>query len=1220
MNEYLLKLYDWIGTKDSTFNSRISSEDFVSKMENDSDYGSKMYDWISTKDKSFEARLDKKEFYNKTFKKKRPFGDIFEESQDASISTEAQEGMESNTQQTEQNGSSDYSAITKAFEDRYNPNIETPVKGEKPTIENAPDWMKDPNLFAAREAGTVTDKDYRESGLEKGPVSTLGGSPTRQQQVEAFSRIENQKVKTDQELDFIAKQKGLGTDFAYEKFSSGDTFVKDNFDSEYLSKMNVNLTDFDGYLEKEGLKKDYLDREGRGFYENKDRALQHDEVLAKETDKLLMLNNYIKLQKKRDIDWQKLQDQRKTGVDPNNTEFKDSYKPSASNVNSTMLGNYIQKEMPQLTKKLKERDAKTKELYDQYKNGGVSWATFIATTAKSGWNGLTGRIEELNASAWGAMTVTGWDYYQNEADIRRSKISQDALLADDNLSYTFDTGKQVKVNGVNYLVNKDNQIYDVDKKINVTNVIDEKDYNNILKKSVIEGVTNSTFSGRGMTYETANVVGDMVIQIAGTKGFGSALTKTSALSGTVSKGTSLLSKGKNLLGKSIGYANKIPVNRSMASAIMAQSTMGLSSGYEKTLKAAKEAGINDEEARKLALIAGKETAILYALTAPISTQTKATEAIFGKIKKNTLDDVVSIYLKNGEAAVFRKFKESGKKILDYLGEGVKEGVQENIQQGGETLIIGDRTNKRAGQDIVKSNISYEDFINTTLLSFTAGMLMPGAGAALNSFNKKRRSLLGFDGIDRLKSLEELANNEDKVRSMLTSQEGQGVYTSKEVSDLLAEIRLFKTTIGKVPGSVNPKAMMEVMEDIDNISKLQAKKKSLDPAFHEDIDNEIRESRENIKTTIEAYNNLDTAIEAALKKEEVAKEEVAKEEVAENKAVTQAQKNLFGETHTDKRLPYGKAKISNITDADEKGVATATYTNPETGSVDAIISSKDKKNFVGYVRVYENGKPTNNFSAKMESTGGAFKNMITAADATLPNGARVIETTTISEGGLKSFNNSNLDVEVDADGNVVTNTTKYSDATKQSVEEKGESAYNAFKTDDKAKAEAEVEKIKKAYPGIEVKIKKQGTKRGKKTYTIDVDLPVLIKTNKDTTIKEVAKEEVAKEEVATEERLKDSQIPKSRTDFTVKDVDGKTTKVEVITNLDGSRKFIYKNENGWYRTETISKDNTLSNEAYVDLILEGEITDSSNVSLDKVISPKMAEKMSDRQREAIGIKT
>ena len=249
------------------------------------------------------------------------------------------------------------------------------------------------------------------------------------------------------------------------------------------------------------------------------------------------------------------------------------------------------------------------------------------------------------------------------------------------------------------------------------------------------------------------------------------------------------------------------------------------------------------------------------------------------------------------------------------------------------------------------------------------------------------------------------------------------------------------------------------------------------------------------STIQTVFDKQQAMMEQLKNsDQQAEKAIIAEEEAE--VVKQKQKDLFGETHSDKRLPYGKAEISNITDADEKGVATATYTNPETGSVDAIISSKDKKNFVGYVRVYENGKPTNNFSAKMESTGGVFKNMITAADATLPNGARVIETTTISEGGLKSFNNSNLDVEVDADGNVVTNTTKYSDATKQSVEEKGQPAYDAFKTDDKAKAEAEVEKIKKAYPGIEVKIKRQGTKKGKKTYTIDVELPVLTKTNKD----------------------------------------------------------------------------------------------------------------------------
>ena len=206
--------------------------------------------------------------------------------------------------------------------------------------------------------------------------------------------------------------------------------------------------------------------------------------------------------------------------------------------------------------------------------------------------------------------------------------------------------------------------------------------------------------------------------------------------------------------------------------------------------------------------------------------------------------------------------------------------------------------------------------------------------------------------------------------------------------------------------------------------------------------------------------------------------------------------IFGKSHTDKRLPYGEAVIADITSPDSKGVQTAKYNNPQTGELDVIISSSgNSDNFVGFTRVYENGKPTNKFTGKMQSTGNAFKNMITEAENALPNKAEVVETTNISIGGLKTYNKSKtLNEKVDSDGNVVTKTTRYSDATQQSVKEKGnEEAFSDFRTDDKTKAEAEVKKIKEAYPEIEVKIKRQGTKRGKKTYTIDIEFPVLVKT-------------------------------------------------------------------------------------------------------------------------------
>ena len=230
------------------------------------------------------------------------------------------------------------------------------------------------------------------------------------------------------------------------------------------------------------------------------------------------------------------------------------------------------------------------------------------------------------------------------------------------------------------------------------------------------------------------------------------------------------------------------------------------------------------------------------------------------------------------------------------------------------------------------------------------------------------------------------------------------------------------------------------------------------------------------------------------------------------------KSQFGEQHKSDKLPYnkgkdgkGRAEIYDITKPDDKGVVTAEYASPE-GVVDVIISGIDDNNFVGYTRVYENGEPTNMFTAKMESTGTAFKNMITSAEAKLPDNAEVVETTSISEGGLKVYNNSKLTEKLDEDGSVVTRPTPYSDATKESVKQNGQSAYKPFKTTDKAAAEAEVAKIEAAYPGINANIKERkgapsppplpGQKAPKiparkPQYSISIDLPVLIKANTET---------------------------------------------------------------------------------------------------------------------------
>ncbi len=276
-------------------------------------------------------------------------------------------------------------------------------------------------------------------------------------------------------------------------------------------------------------------------------------------------------------------------------------------------------------------------------------------------------------------------------------------------------------------------------------------------------------------------------------------------------------------------------------------------------------------------------------------------------------------------------------------------------------------------------------------------------------------------------------------------------------------------------------------------------------------------------------------------EETTTEEAPVEEVkVDNKQESTRQERLdakpkiYGDTHKSKDLPYSEAVISDITNPDEKGVQTAKYVSPKTGELDVIISSTgNEKNFVGFTRVYENGKPTNRFTAKMESTGDAFKNMITAAEASLPPGAEVIETTSISLGGINAYKKSKaLTPKVDSDGNVVTNPTKYSNATKESVAEKGQSAYNPFVSSDQAEIDAEVAKIKAANPDVQVRVEDvevkgrkapplpPGVKPKPKKKNIIIDLPVYekIDSNKETTSPEAAPEvttDVAEELTAQE---------------------------------------------------------------------------------------------------------
>ena len=105
----------------------------------------------------------------------------------------------------------------------------------------------------------------------------------------------------------------------------------------------------------------------------------------------------------------------------------------------------------------------------------------------------------------------------------------------------------------------------------------------------------------------------------------------------------------------------------------------------------------------------------------------------------------------------------------------------------------------------------------------------------------------------------------------------------------------------------------------------------------------------------------------------------------------------------------------------------------------------------------------------------------------------------------------------------------------------------------------------------------------------------------------------------EERYNDSQIPVSQQKITYEDGNGETNIATVTTQLDGSRKVQISDEKGAvFSRETISKDNTLTNEEYVSVSTEGDVKQTEDVDIKSVINPKLESRMSDRQRKEAGL--
>jgi len=109
-----------------------------------------------------------------------------------------------------------------------------------------------------------------------------------------------------------------------------------------------------------------------------------------------------------------------------------------------------------------------------------------------------------------------------------------------------------------------------------------------------------------------------------------------------------------------------------------------------------------------------------------------------------------------------------------------------------------------------------------------------------------------------------------------------------------------------------------------------------------------------------------------------------------------------------------------------GIEFVEFSNPNTGVVDVVMTGTSDRDFVGFYRLYENGKPTNKWSSKFENQSRNkenFKTMLSGVQEMLPDGHEYTEKTSISTDGLRVWNqqlSKGYELQYDENGNLVTN--------------------------------------------------------------------------------------------------------------------------------------------------------------------------------------------------------
>jgi hypothetical protein len=478
-------------------------------------------------------------------------------------------------------------------------------------------------------------------------------------------------------------------------------------------------------------------------------------------------------------------------------------------------------------------------------------------------------------------------------------------------------------------------------------------------------------------------------------------------------------------------------------------------------------------------------------------------------------------------------------LLTVTAAGLAEAETGALQQASE-FAIKDIYNGVKGKEMFNTPDSFSDWMKEVAVAgaqeAVGGFILGMPSAVGAAYSKK--GFLNMD--DETFKVFELAANDENIQkafvASLKNKVNDGTITIEQAKQTLNDYRKSIGLFNSLPEGLTIDGKKEAMNLLKERNDLEAQIKGKDEALVKPQKDRINAINESLTKISENAVQEQTAKESLLRTEqpELGLPQMGQgNQIAsdEEKEKLKAERNveLFPEQTEFANQIGGSGSTSNLSGYNEtNGVGVATYTNPDTGDVDVIMSGTSDNDYVGFVRVYENGKPTNRFTSKMSNESGNkdnFKTMITQAQGLLPEGHEYAETTSVSLDGVRVFANQlnrGYEIATDANGNPITTNVTLNAANVEGLRQAEDQAQKEGLFDDLVvNTREEFNKIKDQVTSLLPNTKVFWNQANN---TVDIQLPVLRSTKAAPAVAEQATQQPTATQEATQQPAAEQKTP------------------------------------------------------------------------------------------------